>query len=129
MNINQPAIEQARQALQSDSYANFSRQLPYLRQWLESLPILPVETLVQQKRSVERATQGRLDEIMTLLETKWRAYHPPNSHEGAVSAAFGEAPDLLVVTFHAYVWGMTSEQGGLVLARIGNDAYLLWTTF
>ncbi len=124
--MDNQSIEQARQALRRDNYANFATQSPHLRLWLENLPVLPIETLVQQKRAVERAEQGSLDEIMAMIEPKWRGYHPPNSHEGAVSAAFEEDNELLAVTFHASVWGMTSEQGRFTVARIGTDAYLFW---
>lgn len=125
---NQP-IESAREALRSDSYADFAQQTSYLRQWLENLPVLPVEMLVQQKRAVARAKQGRLDEIISFIEAKWLAHNPPNSHEGAISADFGDESDLLTVTFHAYVWGMTSKQGNLAVARIGSNAYLFWSSF
>lgn len=123
---NYSLIEQAKQALRHDSFANFVTQAPHLRLWLENLPILPIETLVQQKRSVERAQQGSLDEMMAMIQPKWRGYHPPNSHEGATSAAFDEGVELLVVTFQATVWGMTSEQGRFTAARIGKDVFLFW---
>jgi hypothetical protein len=124
--MDNQSIKQAKQALRRDSYANFAAQAPHLRLWLENLPILPIETLVQQKRAVERANQGSLDEMMAMIEPKWRGYHPPNSHEGATSAAFDERNDLLAVSFHASVWGMTSEQGRFTVARIGTDAFLFW---
>ncbi|MCB9422207.1 MAG: hypothetical protein H6667_20560 [Ardenticatenaceae bacterium] len=124
--MKQQAIEQAKQALQKNSFANFATQSPHLRMWLENLPIMPIETLVQQQRAVERAQQGSLDEIIETIKSKWRAYNPPNSHEGAVSAVFGGLPDLLTVTFEAEVWGISSEQGCFTVARIGTHAYLFW---
>jgi hypothetical protein len=36
--------------------------------------------------------------------------------------------EMLTAVFHAEVWGMTSEQGRLVIARIGENQYQFSST-
>jgi hypothetical protein len=126
--MDNQTIDEAKQALHKNGFASFNEQAPALRQLLQHLPLLPPQSKALQTFANKLVQRGDLEETMAQLKKNWRAYNPPNSHEGAVSVVIGEEGELLTAVFHTEVWGMTSEQSRLAVARVGEANYLFWST-
>jgi ubiquinone/menaquinone biosynthesis C-methylase UbiE len=124
--MDEQRLTQARQALRRDGLADFATQAPHLQQLLQNIPILSSAELAKRDRSVAQGTPGDLAQTLALIKPQWRANNPPNSHEGMTCAVWDDTIDWLAVKFEATVWGMSSIQGGLTVARIGPDVYLFW---
>ncbi len=121
--MNNLAINKAKETIRKNAFADFGQQAAALRQLLQQLPILPSESEILKPDG----QPGDLETTMTRLEMNWAAYNPPNSHEGAVSVVIGDEVDVLTAVFHAEVWGMSSEQSRLAVARVDANAYLFWS--
>ena len=123
---HQDLIE-AKSALRDNAHAGFKAQAPHLRQILENLPLLPPQAAAPPHMSAKQAVRQRLEELLNDLESKWIAYYPPSSHEGAIALDVSDAPDVLTLTFSMFLWSKTTKVLRLTIARVAQDAFLCWT--
>ncbi len=120
-------IQAAKFALRKDAHAGFETQAPHLRQILENLPPLPPPAAAPAPLSAEQATRQDLETLLDYLSSKWIAYHPAGSHEGAIHLDVADAPDVLTLTFSMYLWAQTTQILRFTIARVDQDVFLCWT--
>jgi hypothetical protein len=111
----QDSVEQAKSALRVNAYGSFEEQAPHLRCLLEHLPCLAPG---------DPGEQMNLDSVLERLRAGWACQHPAGSHDGAIHVEVGGERRRLILTFHLFLWGKTSEVRRFEIVRVGEDEFV-----